>query len=184
MVFKKINFNINTPMDCDRLKGDYVTSYGKSPNPVITYYTIKDVEYLNSLLPGVLPWDSIPPFSVKYVELIDEQSGHLQPHVDHDISLCANYYITTTKSITHFYEKKDEAKGFAYGSRKSSNIFYFHEVDKVGDFCANDNEMYLLDVSKIHSVESPNPGLRRFLSWQWKSTTFEEVVNGLDNNQK
>ena len=180
-MFKKINFSISQSIDFSRLKGDYVTGYGKSPNPTITYYTIKDIEYLNSLLPDKMPWDSTPPFSVKYVELIDEESGHLQPHVDHDISLCANYYITTNKSITHFYEKKDAAKGFAYGSRKSSNIFYFHEVDKVGDFCANNHELYLLDVSKIHSVESPNCGLRRFLSWQWKSTTFDEVVNSIDN---
>jgi hypothetical protein len=180
-VFKKINFSIDQPIDFSRLKGDYVTSYGRSPNPVITYYTIKDVDYLNSLLPVKMPWDSKPPFSVKYVELVDERSGHLQPHVDHDISLCANYYINTNKSITHFYEKKHGAKGFAYTNRDSSNIFYFHEVDKVTDFCASDNELYLLDVSKIHSVESPNPGLRRFLSWQWKLTNFDEVVNSLDN---
>jgi len=42
----------------------------------------------------------------------------------------------------------------------------------------------LLNVSKIHSVDSPHPGIRKFISWQWVNVPFEEVRDALVNNLK
>ena len=183
-LFKKVDLDLVDKVDIQRLKGKFHTSYGKFPNPVLAYYHIKDEEYLNSLLPDNMPWDSIPPFSVKYVELVCTRPGHLLPHIDHDISTCANFYINTVDSTTYFYQCRQDSQGFIYPGRLTANIFTFDQVERLSSFCANDNELYFLDVSKIHSVETPKSGIRQFISWQWKNTEFDKIIAGIDNTQK
>jgi hypothetical protein len=174
-MFKKINFKL-TDLDFERLKGSVVTSYGRAPRPVLTYYRLKDPEYLKSLMPAEM-FSGIPPLQVQLAEIIG--SGHLLPHIDHNISACANYYVETNGSTTYFYNKKPEATGFIYPGRDVANIFSLDDVDKVDEFVAQPNDMYLLNVSKIHSVDSPNPGIRKFISWQWVNVPFEQIRDSL-----
>jgi hypothetical protein len=174
-VYKKINFKLKE-LDFDQLKGEVVTRYGRAPNPVLTYYRLKDPDYFRSLLPENM-FFGIKPKQVQLAEIVGE--GHLLPHIDHNISACANYYVDTNGSTTHFYTKKPEATGFIYPGRKVANIFALTDVDQVDQFTAEQNDFYLLDVSQIHSVDSPNSGIRRFISFQWIGTPFEVVKNSL-----
>lgn len=178
-MFKKINFKIEEPVDFERLKGAVVTSYGRDPRPVLTYYRVKDHEYLKSLIGDNLPWDSIPPLQVQLAEIIDSTGSHLLPHIDHNLSACLNYYIQTGNSTTHFYTLKKDGMGFVYPGRQTANIFTLDQVDKVTDFTADDGDTYLLNVSNIHSVETPKPGVRRFIQWQWIGVPFDEVYKSL-----
>jgi hypothetical protein len=174
-MFKKINFKLDN-LDFERLKGSVVTSYGRAPRPVLTYYRLKDPEYLKSLMPAGM-FAGIPPLQVQLAEIVG--SGHLLPHIDHNISACANYYVETNGSTTHFYKKKEDGQGFAYPGRAAANIFTLDQVDCVDQFVAEQNDMYLLNVSKIHSVDSPNPGIRKFISWQWVDVPFERIRDSL-----
>lgn len=174
-MYKKINFKLDS-LDFERLKGNIVTSYGRAPRPVLTYYRLNDPEYLKSLMPEKMFAD-IPPFQVQLAEIVG--SGHLLPHIDHNISACANYYVETNGSTTYFYKKKENGHGFVYPGRAAANIFGLDQVDCVDQFVAEANDMYLLNVSKIHSVDSPNPGIRRFISWQWVNVPFEQVRDSL-----
>jgi hypothetical protein len=183
MFFEKINFILKEEPDFDRLKGTPVTSYGRSPRPVLTYYTIRDIAYFNSILPDNMPWGSIKPLQAQVAEIIDPSGGHLLPHIDHNISACANYYIQTGGSTTHFYNLKIDGKGFTYPGRTSANIFPLDQVDRLDSFTANSKDLFLLDVSSIHSVETPGPGRRRFITWQWVGSTFEEIRKSLKQNQ-
>lgn len=182
-MFEKINFKLKEDIDFERLKGSIVTSYGRDPRPVLTYYRLGDPDYFKSILPDDLPWGNIPPLQVQVAEIRDSVGGHLLPHIDHNISACVNYYVTTGNSKTHFYELKEGGGGFVYPGRQSANIFTLDQVDKVTEFKAVDNDMYLLDVSSIHSVETPQPGIRRFITWQWIGVPFEEVRKSLKQNQ-
>jgi hypothetical protein len=49
----------------------------------------------------------------------------------------------------------------------------------VGQFIAEKNDCYLLNVSEIHSVLSPNPGARRMITWQWRNASFDEVLENI-----
>ena len=179
-MFQKINFKFKEEPDFEKLRGSVVTSYGRSPRPILTYYRLKDEEYFKSLLPDDLFWSpETPPYQVQVAEIIDEAGGHLLPHIDHLISACANYYLKTSESTTHFYNIKPNGMGFVYPGRQSANIFTLDQVDKVTDFKAVDGDMYLLDVSNIHSVETPKPGKRQFITWQWIGVPFEKVRKSL-----
>ena len=182
-MFEKINFKLKEEPDFERLKGAVVTSYGRHPRPILTYYRVKDLDYLNSLLPDDMPWGSIPPLQVQLAEIIDFAGGHLLPHIDHNISACANYYMNTNNAKTHFYTLKEQGMGFVYPGRQTANIFTLDQVDKVADFTAADNDLFLLNVSQIHSVETPKPGTRRFITWQWIGVPFDEVRKSLKQNQ-
>ena len=174
-MYKKIEFKLKD-LDFDRLKGPVVTSYGRAPRPVLTYFRLNDPEYFKSILPSEILF-GIQPVQVQLAEIVG--SGHLLPHIDHNISACANYYVDTNGSTTYFYTKKPEATGFIYPGRKVANIFALTDVDQVDQFTAEQNDFYLLDVSQIHSVDSPNAGIRRFISFQWIGTPFEVVKNSL-----
>jgi hypothetical protein len=122
----------------------------------------------------------IKPKQVQLAEIVG--AGHLLPHIDHNISACANYYVETNGSTTYFYNKKPEATGFIYPGRDVANIFALTDVDLVDEFVAQPNDMYLLDVSKIHSVDSPNVGIRRFISFQWVGVPFDQIRDTLVDN--
>ena len=174
-MYKKINFKLND-LDFERLKGSFVTAYGRAPRPVLTYYRLGDPEYLKSLMPAEM-FAGIPPFQVQLAEIVG--AGHLLPHVDHNISACANYYVDTNGSTTYFYKRKENTQGYVYPGRAAANIFTLDQVERVDQFVAEATDMYLLNVSKIHSVDSPNPGIRRFISWQWVNVPFEQICNSL-----
>lgn len=177
-MYKKIQFKLSD-LDFDRLKGSVVTSYGRAPRPVLTYYRLGDPDYFQSLLPDNMFY-GIPPDGVQLAEIVGQ--GHLLPHIDHNVSACANYYVEANGSTTHFYKKKETAQGFVYPGRLLPNIFTLDQVDSVDKFMAEKNDLYLLDVSKIHSVDGPNPGTRKFISWQWFKTPFEKVRDTLVDN--
>lgn len=175
-MFEKIEFKFKEEPDFERLKGSVVTSYGRSPRPVLTYYRLKDEEYFKSILPDEMFWgDQTPPLQIQLAEIVDDVGGHLLPHIDHLISACANYYIKTGESKTHFYKLKENGMGFVYPGRQSANIFTLDQVDKITEFTAVDRDLFLLDVSSIHSVETPKPGKRQFISWQWIGVPFADI---------
>lgn len=178
-MFKKIDFKFKEEPDFERLKGSVVTSYGRSPRPILTYYRVKDQEYLKSIMPDNLPWSTLPPLQAQLAEIVDEVGSHLLPHIDHNISAGLNYYVQAGGSITHFYNLKENGSGFVYPGRSSANIFTLDQVDEVDRFTANTGDMYILNVSKIHSVETPKPGIRQFIQWQWIGVPFEDIVNSL-----
>jgi len=174
-MFKKINFNSTmTVEDFDRLKGPKVISYGKTP--IIQYYRITDLSYFESLFPT--NFFGIPADLVLLSEIIGQ--GHLSPHIDHYISACVNFYLQTNDSTTYFYKKKENSQGFSYVSG-FPNVFTLDQVDLVGEFKAEKNDCYILDVSSIHSVKSPNEGVRKFVTWEWKTTPFEKIKNSVIN---
>lgn len=179
-MFDKMNFKFKEEPDFERLKGAYVTSYGRFPRPNLSYYRLNDSEYFSSILPDEVPWAKIPPLQVQVAEITDPTGGHLLPHIDHNVSAVLNYYINCANSTTHFYKIKTNGMGFVYPGRASANIFTLDQVDKVCDFTAKDGDMYMLNVSEIHSVETPKPGTRRFIQWQWIGIPYEEIKASLN----
>lgn len=174
-MYKKIKLQLNN-FDFEKLKGSIVISYGGAQGPVLTYFKLSDPEYFQKLLPKKSLF-GISPDSIQLAEIAG--AGHLHPHIDHNICTCANYYVATNSSTTYFYNKKDKIEGNYYPGKKVANIFKFEDVDKVDEFVAEQNDCYLLNVSKIHSVDTTHTGVRKFITFQWFNASFDDIVNTL-----
>jgi hypothetical protein len=173
-LFEKLNYSIKD-FDPERLKGQRHTFYGNPPRPTISYYLIKDMEYFRGLCPH--PICKIKPDTLFFAEITGE--GLLKPHRDHNVSCCVNLYFEPNGSTTFFHQEKENIDAFVYPGKTTANIYDLHQVDTVGQFIAEKNDCYLLNVSEIHSVLSPNPGARRMITWQWRNASFDEVLENI-----
>ena len=173
-LFEKLNYSIKD-FDPERLKGQRHTFYGNPPRPTISYYLIKDMEYFRQLCPH--PICKIKPDTLFFAEITGE--GLLKPHRDHNVSCCVNLYFEPNGSTTFFHQEKEDIDAFVYPGKTTANIYDLHQVDTVGQFIAEKDDCYLLNVSEIHSVLSPNPGARRMITWQWRNASFEEVLENI-----
>jgi hypothetical protein len=181
VMYQKLDFKLKEDLDFERLKGAFLTSYGNHPFPVISYYDIKDKDYLNSLLPDEMPWDALPPDNVMVAEVVvaevnNASAGSLNPHVDHGISVCANYYSNPAESTTQFFKVKGHATPTVYPGKDTANVYTWDQVEYVDEFTASTNELYLFNVAQIHTVTAHKAGLRQFIKWYWKDATFDEII--------
>jgi len=173
-LFNKINYTLKD-FDLKQLKGQLHISYGNAPNPRISYYLIKDMDYFRSLCSA--PICKIKPDTLFFAEITG--AGHLKPHRDHNVSCCINYYFEPNESVTFFHKEKPNINASVYPGKTTANIYTLEQVDTVGKFIAEKNECYLLNVSEIHSVLSPNPGARRMITWQWRNSSYDEVLENI-----
>ena len=167
-LYKKTQINIGE-VDVTQLKGQIQNQYGQ-----LTYYAI-NLDYLNSIVQS--PICKIPPNSILLGEIIG--AGHLQPHRDHNISCCINYYFQPNQSATFFYKENNNAVPRKIFGKTTANIYNFESVSQVGCFKAMKNESYLLNVSEIHSVWAPIDGIRQFITWQWVNTPYDIISENL-----
>jgi len=76
------------------------------------------------------------------------------PHTDTEIVTTINFYIQTEGCRTVFFNKKvADPKTFKLEQQTNGRIFYPEDLEEVSSFVAKDNEVWVLDVTQIHSVE-------------------------------
>ena len=156
----------NYSLDWKRLKGNFQNTYGIPGKSAISYYHIKDFEYFKSAF-NTLAFD-IEPDTVWYMEVEFYEPGYLNPHVDHGPICCINYHIESCEAKTDFYSIN--------GKTKNKAVFTHDELTLEDSFIAKDNEAWLLDISKPHSVYSSKTGIRKSITWQWLNHSFREIV--------
>ena len=174
-LFAKIDVNMPRNIDISRLKGTSQVVYDKSETISLIYFHIKDMQYFSKIFPYVC---MIQPTEIFYTEL--NGIGVLHPHKDYTTSCVLNYYFESNNSTTFLYEPIGDPF-FAPGA-KTANIFKFEDIKEVGNFTAESYDTYLLNVSKPHCVFNPPPGNRKFISWQWNNTSYEEVLENLTHS--
>jgi hypothetical protein len=174
MYFTKLDtFTIDT--DLFEYKGPAGKSYpGLAPGIWLKYYHLSNRAMYNQHFPK---FTDIVPDVVWLAEISGR--GVLGPHIDHGPKVVLNWYMNSNDSETSFYIKNEGATGLIFPGETEPNIFFFNAVTKVDEFIAKDNEAYLLNVSKIHSVHSPNLGTRRFVTLGWNRNSYEEVLESI-----
>lgn len=85
------------------------------------------------------------------------------PHIDPDRITCINIYENINGEETSFYEYEKGGK-----------------INKVGSFTAQNGDVYLLNVSKPHSVQMIPNKKRKFFSVYFKETPFEKLLECLN----
>lgn len=118
----------------------------------------------------------INPDSVHWAEIINAKT--ISPHIDHGITCALNFYVRSDNSITRFWRPKETAKASTFKGQNTSNIFSFDDVEQVGEFKANDGDVYLLDVTCPHSVHLGN-GWRTFIQMSWVQAEFNFIKDAL-----
>lgn len=175
-LYKKFNFQV-PDVDISRIKGPIQNSYGGNKLfPKIAYYNIKDMDYFNSCFPAVCKVSNDTLF---YTEILGGST--LVAHTDHGVQCCINYYLEPNNSTTYFYDENGVLPS-TYPGKTTANIYDVGNIILVDKFVAKKNDCYLLDVSKIHSVSSPDLGKRCFITWQWNHELFDTISDNLISN--
>jgi hypothetical protein len=159
----------------DKFKSDNLVTQFVSGNISLEYYSLENVDAFRNQ--HLKKFYTIRPSRVLFTEI--NGTGFLNPHIDHNTNVTLNYYIQSIDDVTTFYETNNNIIGFNYGNRDQSNIYDVGDLSVKSEFVANNNTAYLLDVSKIHSVTKTSILPRKFISYQWKNHTFDEVLQDL-----
>lgn len=142
---------------------ELVGSYGNR----ISYYNFESDFDLFSFLPE--KYRKL--FFSRYLEV----TGNLPPHTDSGILCTINFYIQPSNCITSFWTvTNSSAKPYQLVNQTNGKIFPYEALQYENSFYAEENDIWLLDVSKPHSVLCPNSTVRKALCLSSPVVTYEE----------
>jgi hypothetical protein len=140
----------------------------------ISYYSANQSVVDKVLL--TLPADYRSKFNVSLM-IINQME--LPAHTDDNILVSVNFYIETADAITKFYKVKtgQQAKTIKLENQDDGAIFDADCLDLVGEFKANKNEVWVLDVKKPHSVSCSTNSTRTAYCLQSSEVSYEQTLN-------
>lgn len=162
--------NLPLALDLDSLKGKKEKQYEGLSTGFLQYYQLNDTDFLNSFP----MFSTIKPDNILIAEI--NGSGSIGPHIDHGPKCVLNWYVHSNNALTMFYKSKDNSVPFKAEGEDEAKLYNLNDLELYDLFTAKDNDVYLLDVTKIHAVSSPKHGNRLFLSLSWKDSSYEEVL--------
>lgn len=173
--FKKVK-NKFVPSNYDilnsRIKfGDDVNGEFKG----IEYYNI---EYNNrSSLFNLIPIKYQENFCMTLMKI----NTAVPPHTDTGINVTINFYLQTDDCITQFYKFKETTpKTRQVANQTNGFIFDENDLERTHNFIAEQNDVWILDVSQPHSVYPIGEFKQRLgLSLATNTYTYEQVCNML-----
>lgn len=106
-------------------------------------------------------------------------NSRIYPHIDRDYISTINFYLETGgEYVTSFYSE-GELANINDLVDYSSGVYDESTLKEVGSFIAKNNEAWLLDVSKIHTVHNTFGTDRKALSLRTKKYSYIEVYEML-----
>jgi len=115
----------------------------------ISYYKV-DSE-IEERLKSFIPEKYKNFFQVNYMII---NSSYIPPHIDDKISTTINFYVNTAEAVTKFHAKKNDVQlsSEKLPEQLNGRLYNADDLYVVSEFIAKPNEVYLLDVQKLHSV--------------------------------
>jgi hypothetical protein len=161
----------------------YSAAYG----PDFNMYGIQNhhKEYIESLIADRIKFH-IPADDFGIIKI----SGNgVRPHIDHR-GAGLNYYIRTPPATTLFWEPEDQhAQGtpvgieLITGNQEDAGAVDYSTMalKQIGSFQTKSHEAWLLDVSRIHSVEKSYQNIDRvYIRWNWSNHSYEEILASIE----
>jgi hypothetical protein len=170
-----LNLNFTKWQD---LKGSRLFSKYESGTTTLEYFNIKDSDLFKKLHTR-RPF-TINPERVRFSCITG--SGILAPHRDHNTTVALNFYILASADRTVFYKPNNGATSICYHGKEDANVYNLDQLTETDSFIANTNDMYLLDVSSVHSVLKTTQEPRMFISYLWNHVSYEEILNDVIQN--
>ena len=103
----------------------------------------------------------------------------IYPHVDRDYITTINFYLETGGDIRTIVFSDGELAKINDLVDYSSGVYDESTLTELGSFVAKNNEAWLLDVSKVHTVHNPNDAVRKALALRTKIYNYEQVYEML-----
>jgi len=108
-------------------------------------------------------------------------NARIPPHIDSDIICSINFYIETDNCKTVFYNiKSDSPDTYKIENQTNGCIYKEEDLEEVDSFIAKPYEIWLLDVSKVHSVEPLGDfKFRKAITLGTFNRTYDEIYEML-----
>ncbi len=155
---------------------DLRISFGKKVNDTFKGIWYSNVEFDNKdQIFNVIPEHSRKYFGISIMEV----NTYIPPHTDSSILVTINFYIKTNGCTTQFFKFKDtNITKTQIENQTNGFLFNPNDLDSTDRFVAQDNDVYLLDVSKPHSVipQSISPVYRTAICLQSRDCNFDDTV--------
>lgn len=142
----------------------------------IKYSTVKS--RINQQLIELIPKEYRHYFDISAMQV----NTKIPPHTDSNIFATINFYIKTDNCLTQFYSlNTDTPKTTQVENQTNGHLFSIHDLNIEDNFVAKPGEIWLLDVSKPHSVHpTENSTIDRVaLCLQSRKFNFDEIVTML-----
>jgi hypothetical protein len=148
-----------------------------------TFYGIKyfEVEWLDDASPlNLFPEFMRDDLCIRYMMI----NHAAYPHTDSGILVAVNFYMNTTNEATNFHEiATDSPKVFKLKTQTNGSVFNLNDLKKVCSFVASSGDVYILDVTKIHSVMNedivPLASMREAIVVNSSIYDYETIKNAL-----
>lgn len=141
--FKKLNINFEIPPIC---LGKTLVNYGIDIDN--KFHGIWYDEITNSQDIDFKKFLNTKDFVISLLQA----NSYIPPHTDSDTISVLNFYLEADNCLTQFYELKDNATGFQIENQTDGKIYSLDELNIGPSFMASKGDVYLLNVSKVHSV--------------------------------
>lgn len=169
-MFKKLNRTFETPI--------YAVTHGLK---TFTGENTKGIDYKKIWSPeantiySVLPERYWNDFHLTIMTI----NTTIPPHTDTEIITTINFYIKTDNCKTVFFEPiVENPRTFQIENQTDGYIFVEEDLREIDSFVAKDNEVWVLDVKKIHSVEG-TPTLRKAITLGTRIHNYDAVCEML-----
>jgi len=168
MYFEKLNIKIDTP---SYEVGKKELEYGININNKFSGLWYSDLKVNDQI-------DLIPEkYKSDFYLLFLEANSFILPHSDSGPTAVINFYIETNNCATQFYEVKDNAKAYQIENQTDGCVYDLDDLIETESFIAQPGDVYILDVSKVHSVIplDNNEINRKAICFSTSSLNFDEV---------
>ena len=143
MYFEKLNIKIDTP---SYEVGKKELEYGIDINNKFNGLWYSDLKINEQV-------DLIPKkYKSAFYLLFLEANSYIFPHSDSDPTAVINFYIETNNCATQFYEIKNNAEPYQIENQTDGCVYNLDDLIETKSFIAQPGDVYILDVSKVHSV--------------------------------
>ena len=168
MYFKKLDIKIDIPnYEVGKKQLEYGIDIDDKFNG-LWYSNLKINEQIN-LIPEKYKSD--------FYLLFLEANSFILPHSDSGPTAVINFYIETNNCATQFYEIKNNAEPYQIENQTDGCVYNLDDLIETESFIAQPGDVYILDVSKIHSVIplDNNEINRKAICFSTDSLNFNEV---------
>ena len=139
----------------------------------ISYYTIDP--YIKIKMLDILPVECQSMFDAKLMVI---NRLEIPAHTDDHILTSINFYVETADAITRFHKVKDKINPalIKLPNQYNGAIFEPHCLDLVGEFKAEKNDIWILNVKKPHSVSCSSNVNRIAYCLQSRQISYNQLL--------
>jgi hypothetical protein len=135
------------------------------PTPLLMFSLLPEVEkQVIDLLPDALKDAEVPRAHLMKMKRLSDRPNMLYPHVDRGRRVAINFYLVCGDETTLFFEPVETTRS----------------LTPVAEFCAEEGQCWMLDVSKPHAVIMNAARERMGLSLSYRRSRYADLVRHLE----